>query len=436
MNMHMRYRDVNDAFAGLVSMLGRGGGKAALLPLVKRDSRYGPCYEIDEPMTFTYSDPTSRVLLNKHRLCNPFFHIYEALWMLAGRKDVASVAYYNRKMTSFSDDYREDPEALPEDRVLGSLNGSAYGWRWRCARGVPELRMMKPEGRNEEVQGYYRPGVDQLKVVLEHLKREPNSRRAVVTMWNVEDDLLKINTTGECPGCDGEGSMMYQWAKEAAIKSGGKKVPCSNPKDGFYYVDGEGREISMKYQGTPSEGDFPVVELEMTVNNRSNDLVWGMLGANYVHFTVLQEYLAAKLGVKVGRYHHFTNNLHFYEANWDPRRWLQEYTPRDMHSRPVVHNPVRVPLAHGDGTRFDDVLPRFVDFHGSNKTTYRTWSEPFFDLVAEPMLHAFHSYKRGEYDAALIMVDSVMDTAWRQAGQDWLQAKIKARREKTQPKEE
>jgi hypothetical protein len=38
----------------------------------------------------------------------------------------------------------------------------------------------------------------------------------------------------------------------------------------------------------------------MTVTNRSNDLCWGMLGANYVHFTILQEYLAARLGV-VGR---------------------------------------------------------------------------------------------------------------------------------------
>lgn len=57
----------------------------------------------------------------------------------------------------------------------------------------------------------------------------------------------------ECPGCDGEGSLMFQWAKEACVKSGGRRVLFTGDraKDGWYYVDGENREIGMKTIGGP-----------------------------------------------------------------------------------------------------------------------------------------------------------------------------------------
>ena len=102
------------------------------------------------------------VLFNSARDCNPWFHLYESLWMLAGRNDVASIAYYAKNMANYSDDGK-------------TLNG-AYGFRWRhmVARGQPWK------------------GVDQLDILVNHLKADPTSRRAVLQMWNVEDDLLKI----------------------------------------------------------------------------------------------------------------------------------------------------------------------------------------------------------------------------------------------------
>lgn len=53
-------------------------------------------------------------------------------------------------------------------------------------------------------------------------------------------------------------------------------------------------------------------QLDMTVFNRSNDLVWGALGANAVHMTILQEVLAHGIGRPVGRYRVVTNCLHGY----------------------------------------------------------------------------------------------------------------------------
>ena len=33
-------------------------------------------------------------------------------------------------------------------------------------------------------------------------------------------------------------------------------------------------------------------KLNMTVSNRSNDVIWGTFGANVVHMSILQEYVA------------------------------------------------------------------------------------------------------------------------------------------------
>jgi hypothetical protein len=55
-------------------------------------------------------------------------------------------------------------------------------------------------------------------------------------------------------------------------------------------------------------------DLDMTVFNRSNDVIWGALGANVVHMTVLQELVAHALGRAVGRYRVSTACLHGYTS--------------------------------------------------------------------------------------------------------------------------
>ena len=49
---------------------------------------------------------------------------------------------------------------------------------------------------------------------------------------------------------------------------------------------------------------FRVVDgkLNMTVCNRSNDVIWGMTGANAVHMTMLQELIAAEADIPIGSY--------------------------------------------------------------------------------------------------------------------------------------
>lgn len=443
--MHLFTRNVNTAFRELVKLFSNDGwsGVDRQAPIVRRQSRDGSVLMIDEPVTITYSHPRERVLFNAARDANPFFHLYEALWMLAGRNDVAPLAYYDERSQVFSDDGK-------------TLNG-AYGYRWRHAR---------------EEDGYHVPaghrGVDQLDILVNHLKADPTSRRAVLQMWNVEDDLLKIGKVSECPNCPSK-----KTAEESVERPGGwpsfRHGQYIEYKAGIPYVvdcpacGGTGYEPASKdvccnlsvmfSTRTPSEEVTPLTDpcsyLDMTVTNRSNDMIWGMLGANFVHFTILQEYMAARLGVEVGRYHHFTNNLHVYEKNWKPDEWLvsEQWSPEYR----LGNGPDPAPSAGGEALwttvplisnpeAFERELPAIVRvFDGTrenDQSRYNHPTEPFLREVAWPALSAHYAYKRSrnadnpekyhsEMNTAYAFCSEIKADDWRIACVGWLKRRSK-----------
>ena len=105
---------------------------------------------------------------------------------------------------------------------------------------------------------------DQLKYVVETLKKDANSRRAVCVIWNAEYDAIEFT----------------------------KDYPC-NTQLMFLIRDGQ---------------------LHLTVIRRSSDLVWGV-PYDHVVFSLLRDVLAAELGVAPGLLVEFANSLHFYEAH-------------------------------------------------------------------------------------------------------------------------
>jgi len=119
---------------------------------VKRDSRNGPVYQYPTPVTTVYANPLERVLFWPSRKANPFFHLYESLWMLGGRNDVAPLSRYVKRMETFSDD--------------GETFNGAYGFRWRKHFGI-----------------------DQLLAIARALKADPSDRRQVLQIWDNECDL-------------------------------------------------------------------------------------------------------------------------------------------------------------------------------------------------------------------------------------------------------
>lgn len=132
---------------------------------VERPSRNGPVLQAPCPVATVYTHPRERVIFWPERDANPFFHLYESLWMLAGRNDVAGPARYAKNMAGFSDD--------------GLKFHGAYGWRWR-----------NHFGEYSHIDQETNP-MDQLDHIVNTLRQNPEDRRCVLQMWDPSADLSR-----------------------------------------------------------------------------------------------------------------------------------------------------------------------------------------------------------------------------------------------------
>lgn len=311
------------------------------------ESRNGKVFRFKEPVTTVYTNPLERVMFWPERDANPFFHLAEALWMLAGRNDVAYVASLVSTMASFSDN--------------GVTFNAAYGYRWR-----------------------HHFGYDQLEEVIQNLKAKPDCRRQVVQIW------------------DGSHDLRFQQSKD---------LPCN---------------LAVHFR--LDEG-----KLNMTVFNRSNDLVWGAYGANAVHFSVLQEYVAAGIGVPVGRYWQVSDDLHAYEGTYAQVEGLSEQAALEYQTGAAYpQNPYETlgvkPLILPSESRadFDTELRIFLD-----EGPVMGITNSFLRKVATPMLKAYQAFKKSPAQAAEaleILENSCVDCDWKVAGQEWILRRIEQRR--------
>lgn len=336
--------------------------------------------------------------------------------MLAGRNDVDSLAYYTKRFREFSDD--------------GKTFNGAYGYRWRNAKPWQKTGH-RPAGWSDgrggvDPDAWETAPVDQLDAIVNHLKADPNSRRAVLQMWNVEDDLLKIG-----PDVPASVKKNDPWViVDSPIEPGSKasKDVCCNISVLFslreFRLDPDSRRPDQRI-------------LDMTVLNRSNDLVWGLLGANYVTFSILQEYVASHLGVQVGKYHHVTNNLHVYDWNWKPEEWLAEDgnsfaymdgmldTTTNANKVYRTSAPFRLSPLVKDPAVFDKEVGPFVEWWSKQFNDVdgaSPFTEPFFDDVAYPMFAAYHLHKaKGDRDKVDTWLKRIGADDWQVACTSWLQ---------------
>lgn len=318
---------------------------------INSDSRNGPVRRFDGPVTTLYERPTERVMFWPERNCNPFFHLAESLWMLAGRNDVDYVARYVARMRTFSDD--------------GATLHGAYGHRWRVH--------------------FQR---DQLLDVIEALRKNPNDRRVVLSMWDAHVDLGRE----------------------------GRDFPCN--LQAIFSVNAAGA-------------------LDMMVTNRSNDIIWGAYGANAVHFSYLQEYIASFIGREVGRYWQVSNNFHAYLDTLEQvqsladlgdialamgDRWLRwcPYTNDEVKPYPLVG-------LGWDRSAWDAELAMFLE-----EPEAVGFRHPFFRRVALPMHMAWRNWKEARsLHAAIEHAKAIGASDWRKAAVEWLQ-RAEARRRKAE----
>jgi len=219
---------------------------------------------------------------------------------------------------------------------------------------------------------------DQLDIVVRRLKENPDDRRCVVAMWECNNDLDRTTLD----------------------------TPCNT-------------HIYFKVRGG---------KLNMTVCCRSNDMIWGAYGANAVHFSMLQEYMAARIGVPVGVYNQISDSFHVYTKLFNEMKdKLPEF---DYYSfkYPLVGNPYKelsvFPMVN-DAEEFDNDLDAF--FHDVEEG----FANHFFSDVVIPMQTAWRMHKTDKNTQGAISMLRTYCKAedWQKACIEWLDRRRKGQEE-------
>lgn len=320
-------RNVNDALREALWWLKVAG--------VVADSRNGRVLMAPGPVTTVYQQPLERVMFSPLRDANPFFHLMESLWMLGGKNDVAFPAAFAKQIAEYSDD--------------GEILHGAYGHRWRMFFGI-----------------------DQIAYIINLLRCDLRTRRAVLTMWDAAD--LDV------------------------ADAGGKDVPC-NTHAYFSAVRGV---------------------LDMTVCCRSNDAIWGAYGANAVHFSMLQQFIAEAIGVPIGALYQVSNNLHIYTDRLDVQRLFGVntgdvlYSSDDRYTHPSVHPVSLIAPDETEEEFLSDVAALLRGAAGE-------YSTDFFCGTVDVIHKAHNAHKAGHSANALIFARTVEAPDWRIACVEWLE---------------
>lgn len=208
-------------------------------------------------------------------------------------------------------------------------------------------------------------GFDQVEHCIERLRAFPSDRRAVITMWDPTD--------------------LLQDTKDMACNM--QIMP---------YIRGG--------------------ELCMTTTNRSNDLVWGLCGANAVHLSFLHEYIAASLGLPMGCWVHHTNNLHYYEKH------KELVSNTKVESNYVWRTFPKRQLLVQDPATFYREVQELVD--GKQEG----FEEPFLEDTIEPVWASWREWQAGDTDEAIHIASCIECDMWRPAIVGWYNRALQRRK--------
>lgn len=226
----------------------------------------------------------------------------------------------------------------------------AYGYRWRHAFGF-----------------------DQLDAVIGKMRRDTSDRQCVIQMWDAS--TVDYN------------DLRGNW----------KDRPCNT----HIYLRARADE-ARKFV------------LDLTVCCRSNDAIWGAHGSNAVHFSILQEYLAQRIGLEMGTLYQLSNNYHAYTG------MFEKIIFGDL-DRNLYPSMPRIPLIENEDTfhlELDQVLneePLTMD-----PKIFQNRSL----LIAYLMRGAHYLFKKKAKSAAFRMLESMPICDWRRACMEWVSRRI------------
>lgn len=252
----------------------------------------------------------------------------------------------------------------------GLIFHGAYGHRWR-GHWVKETVF---EDKELGLSAAEYNSLDQLAIAAQMLIENPQERRAVIGMYDPSVDLGRK----------------------------GKDIPCNTT-------------IMFSRNITTDR-------LDMTVTNRSNDAIWGAHGANAVHFSMLQEVMAAWIGIKVGTYYQVSNNYHAYVSVYEKHKEaLQEnfynYYQEGYNLRPY-------PMVNTDIDTWMGDLNMFM-----SEGPVTGFRDKFFRKVVTPIWNSYFAFKNKEdpdrVDTAIHIARGIAAQDWRVAIIEWLERRQK-----------
>ena len=181
---------------------------------------------------FELDNPIERVVYSQERKINLTFQFAEFLWYMSGSASLAFIGYYASNMRKYSADGL-------------TLQGTAYGSKLcKCLSN----------------------GKTQLETVVELLKTSPDTKRAVIQIFDAEELSDTENIDVSCTLC-----------LQFLIRNG---------------------------------------RLNCIAFMRANDMYVGM-SSDVFSFTMIQEYIARRLNIEVGTYFHVVGSSHIYEVNFE-----------------------------------------------------------------------------------------------------------------------
>lgn len=324
--MYFEFDNLSQAFVGLLRDLKAFGTWTQR----GTNSAGNMCLEFPEPVLIKICNPLNRYVFVPERKWNKTLGWIESLWIARGDNSLEMPSAYVKNLLTFSDDGETMRAGYgPRIRAFG---GHLWKKGVRFEEGSP-LYWMKQQYDSRYENGTVAV-VDQLKFVIDKFKQDPTTREAVITIHDpIADDF--------------NGKEILRT----------KDTPCTRSIH-FMIVNGR---------------------MNCYVDMRSNDLFWGFSAVNVFNFTLMQEYVAAMVGVPVGEYYHKVDNLHIYEGSLPMARNITS-----------IHGTMAAVEKWSDPYSFDEEL----DWHGYKHTF--TTLEVFDNLIA--LLSEFERGMRGVDD--------------------------------------
>ncbi len=277
--------------------------------------------------------------------------IRELLWYLSGENHIRNL----RKHTKIWDDWAD---------ADGNLD-TAYGHFWRHfpsavrlapASGASDASAVPADtGMRQDAHSAIRPApgrwqvreIDQIRYVIDTLKRDPFSRRLLVTAWEPGNAI-----TSRLPPCH------YTFAFHVSPATNTPPLTKGGP-GGVYSANANAttEKITKSPNHEITKSSFPTLRLNCHLTQRSGDVALG-IPFNLAAYAALTQMIAQEVGMSLGRFSHTIIDAHIYcadagtpTAQFDHVAGLREQLKRE---------PLPLPRLVIARKPFDDL--RFEDF--------------------------------------------------------------------------